>query len=680
MLAHPVIPSLAPPLLAATLVLLFTPAAWAVCTAGNPNPNLVEATPTADFDATATDGTVIHTKTGLMWKRCAEGQTWDNNNATCTGSASSLNWQSALAAAKNSTFAGHTDWRVPNIKELQSIVETCGGAPAINTAMFPAIPTANFWSASSDGPLPAVAWHLRFIDGDIGGGGKNNTDNVARLVRGGSHIDSIDLLFGTVMVSKTVTGMAATSVPAGTRFPITLTCGATVLNANATTAAPAIFSSVPVGSCTVTEGALPAIAGVTWGTPAFAPSATVTLTAGATTPVTVTNTASVTTYAITTVANPPAGGTVSCAPNPVDHGGTATCTAMANAGYTFANWSGDCTGATCALSNVTATRNIAANFTLNSYPITVAANPPAGGTASCTPNPVDHGDNSSCTATANAGYTFASWSGDCTGSGACALSNVTGAKSVAAAFTQNTYPITATPVPAAGGVVSCAPNPVNHGGTATCTATANAGHTFSGWSGDCTGTGACTLSNVTATKTVTAAFTLKTFTGPTATSTGNATATVTNGGDTCGFAPTPQFVAVSSVPVAPPAGYSFPHGLFDFALANCTPGGTVSLTITYPTALPAGTAYWKYGPTPGNPSHTWYEMPANIAGNTATFSITDGGLGDDDLIANGGIVDQGGPGAPGTADIPTLSEWAMLLLLSLLLGFSGWRLRRKGSF
>ncbi|MEI2781934.1 MAG: IPTL-CTERM sorting domain-containing protein [Candidatus Competibacter sp.] len=156
---------------------------------------------------------------------------------------------------------------------------------------------------------------------------------------------------------------------------------------------------------------------------------------------------------------------------------------------------------------------------------------------------------------------------------------------------------------------------------------------------------------------------------------------MTNSGDTCGFAPTPQFVGVSSVPVVPPAGYSFPHGLFDFTLANCPLGGTVTVTITYPSALPAGTVYWKYGPTPGNPSPTWYEMPANIAGNTATFSITDGGLGDDDLTANGGIVDQGGPGAPdaaGTADIPTLSEWAMLVLLSLLLGFSGWRLRRRG--
>ena len=529
------------PLVVAALVFPFAPAVWAQtasCTAVNPNASVIQTTPTADFDATATDGTVIHTKTGLMWKRCAEGQTWDDTNATCAGTAGLLNWQNALAAAATSTFAGHSDWRLPNVKELQSIVESCGYNPAINQTVFPATPAAfSWWSASSYGPNPASAWSVNFNGGNVFANDRS-IGLFVRLVRGGQSFDSFDFLLGVVTVSKTVAGAATGSVPAGTSFPITLTCGATVLNANATTATPAVFTRLPPGNCTVAEGTLPTIAGVMWGTPTYDPSATVTVTSGANAAVTVTNTASVTTYAIT-----------------------------------------------------------------------------------------------------------------------------------------------ATPVPTAGGTVSCTPNPVDHGGTSTCAATANAGYTFANWSGDCTGSGACTLSNVTATKTVTAAFTLKTFTGPTATSTGNATATVTNSGDTCGFAPTPQFVGVSSVPVVPPAGYSFPHGLFDFTLANCPLGGTVTVTITYPSALPAGTVYWKYGPTPGNPSPTWYEMPANIAGNTATFSITDGGLGDDDLTANGGIVDQGGPGAPdaaGTADIPTLSEWAMLVLLSLLLGFSGWRLRRRG--
>lgn len=54
-----------------------------------------------------------------------------------------------------------------------------------------------------------------------------------------------------------------------------------------------------------------------------------------------------------------------------------------------------------------------------------------------------------------------------------------------------------------------------------------------------------------------------------------------------------------------------------------------------------------------------------IAGNTATFGIADGGLGDDELRANGAIVDQGGPGGGGATSIPTLTEWALAGLMGL---------------
>ena len=69
-----------------------------------------------------------------------------------------------------------------------------------------------------------------------------------------------------------------------------------------------------------------------------------------------------------------------------------------------------------------------------------------------------------------------------------------------------------------------------------------------------------------------------------------------------------------------------------------------------------------------------------IGNNTITFSITDGGLGDDDLSANGVIVDQGGPGVPVAGEptaIPTLSEWARMLLAGLLGVFGIGAVRRK---
>ena len=138
---------------------------------------------------------------------------------------------------------------------------------------------------------------------------------------------------------------------------------------------------------------------------------------------------------------------------------------------------------------------------------------------------------------------------------------------------------------------------------------------------------------------------------------------------------------------APPASLNFPHGLFDFVAINGTPGTPFSITLTYPSlpALPPGQQYqyWKYGPTPSDPSLHWYLFAgAVIKGNTVTLTIVDGQIGDDDLVANSRIVDAGGlavaaiaPG--GTASIPTLSEWG-LILLSLLMAMLGLsRMRRR---
>jgi Big-like domain-containing protein/VCBS repeat protein/FG-GAP repeat protein/exosortase sorting signal-containing protein len=180
-----------------------------------------------------------------------------------------------------------------------------------------------------------------------------------------------------------------------------------------------------------------------------------------------------------------------------------------------------------------------------------------------------------------------------------------------------------------------------------------------------------------------------TFTGPTATGTGNATVSFTGGGSACTFAPqgtgatqSAFFIPVTGHAKSPPTGtappgVAFPQGLLDFVLTGCTPGSTMSFTITYPTALPGGARYWKYGPTAGNTAPHWYQLPANVSGTTVTFTITDGGLGDDDLAANGTVVDQGGPGTPGeeaVRQVPTLSEWAMLLLALLMLTFAARRL------
>ena len=206
-----------------------------------------------------------------------------------------------------------------------------------------------------------------------------------------------------------------------------------------------------------------------------------------------------------------------------------------------------------------------------------------------------------------------------------------------------------------------------------------AGYAFGGWYADA---GLTSLFNfgtaIVSSLTLYAAW-VPTYSAPAAVGSGNIVASFAGGGgggmfvsaqylgSPPGVAPVPPTVP----PVVP--AIVFPYGLFQFTASGFTPGGTLNFTLTYPQPLPAGTQYWKYGPTASNNAPHWYVIPATINGNTIMFSITDGGLGDDDLSAlNGSITDAGGPGYPGSSPttIPTLSALG-LLLLSMAAGLLG---------
>ncbi len=95
----------------------------------------------------------------------------------------------------------------------------------------------------------------------------------------------------------------------------------------------------------------------------------------------------------------------------------------------------------------------------------------------------------------------------------------------------------------------------------------------------------------------------------------------------------------------------FGHGLFSFTNCCLTAGSSATITIGLPSAVPVGTQYWKYGPTSSDPFDHWYQIPmgSDDGDDVITITLTDGGPGDDDLVSNGEIVDQGGPGWPGPA-------------------------------
>jgi len=132
------------------------------------------------------DGTAVDHHSGLMWMRCALGQTWDRSQRRCNGTAFAMEWDRALVAVDvfnaEGGFAGFTDWRLPNINELRSIVEDCRAHPAINTLIFPQSPQKPFWSASPYAVSGLQAWLVDFSLGRDNYDLKNRF-NFVRLVR-----------------------------------------------------------------------------------------------------------------------------------------------------------------------------------------------------------------------------------------------------------------------------------------------------------------------------------------------------------------------------------------------------------------------------------------------------------------------------------------------------------------
>jgi hypothetical protein len=122
------------------------------------------STPTARFKSGAA-GTVADRQTGLLWMRCAMGQQW--NGSDCAGPPRAYPWAAAFdaATALNSRggYGGHTDWRVPTLAELASLVEHRCYDPAINLELFPSSPITGFWSADPHAsPDHAMMIHFKY--------------------------------------------------------------------------------------------------------------------------------------------------------------------------------------------------------------------------------------------------------------------------------------------------------------------------------------------------------------------------------------------------------------------------------------------------------------------------------------------------------------------------------------
>lgn len=127
------------PLLALGSVLSFTGLAHAKnAEDGQPKPNR--------FDIIS-GSLVLDKTTGLMWQRCALGQTWDGNN--CAGIAAHYRWEEAVSAAGKNEEGGYHDWYLPEKEDLESLIDPELTEPTIDLNAFPNNPNDLFWSSSA---------------------------------------------------------------------------------------------------------------------------------------------------------------------------------------------------------------------------------------------------------------------------------------------------------------------------------------------------------------------------------------------------------------------------------------------------------------------------------------------------------------------------------------------------
>jgi hypothetical protein len=113
------------------------------------------------------NGTVSDTKTGLMWQQQEAGKRFT--------------WNDAMQYARTSNFAGYSDWRLPTIEELKSLIDE-KYKPTINQFAFPNTFDIFFWSSSYDTNRNYSVWCIYFYDGRLTSETTGNYCHV-RLVR-----------------------------------------------------------------------------------------------------------------------------------------------------------------------------------------------------------------------------------------------------------------------------------------------------------------------------------------------------------------------------------------------------------------------------------------------------------------------------------------------------------------
>lgn len=99
------------------------------------------------------NGTITDNVTGLIWQKQDSGQTYS--------------WPQAITYCSGLSLGGLSGWRLPNIKELSSIVDDTVSSPAINQTYFPSTHLSRYWSSTTYAGVTANAWNVSFLAGYV---------------------------------------------------------------------------------------------------------------------------------------------------------------------------------------------------------------------------------------------------------------------------------------------------------------------------------------------------------------------------------------------------------------------------------------------------------------------------------------------------------------------------------
>jgi len=141
----------------------------------------------------------------------------DNGNGTVTDTGTNLIWQqdepsimsfgNALSYCENLSLAGRSDWRLPNVRELESLTDDNQSRPTIDTSFFPNANTSYYWTSTTYANFLDYSWYVTFSTGIVSYATKAGY-NYVRCVCGGHRGVELALGFsGTGSGSVTSNGV-----------------------------------------------------------------------------------------------------------------------------------------------------------------------------------------------------------------------------------------------------------------------------------------------------------------------------------------------------------------------------------------------------------------------------------------------------------------------------------------